>query len=278
MGAEGVGKTSLVRRFLYNSFQHRHIPTVEELYARVICLTPEISVRVSILDTSGTDQFPAMRRHAIQSCQAILLVYSLACPASLQFLKLRLQEILEMRGGQLDLPVVLVGNKVDLCRGRYHLSAKDGDWLDDEFPGHNIPLLECSARENKHVTNVFQTFFKLSPFAPMINNIMTQKISRTISLKSPDLYRKCTPILEVMEKPRNSISSPWLCRRNTWNIHHKKRSSSCLPQNKAEAWKAEPSGVEAYLEPKIKHSHIRSPFVTKKRITDSEQPLECKVS
>ena len=118
MGGEGVGKTSLVRRFLYNSFQHRHIPTVEELYPRNFCLSPSVSVRGSILDTSGTDQFPAMRRHAILTSQAILLVYSLACPASLHWIQLRLTEIREVRGGKLDLPVVLVGNKVDLERSR----------------------------------------------------------------------------------------------------------------------------------------------------------------
>ena len=34
MGAEGVGKTSILRRFLFDQFQHQHSPTVEEMYSR----------------------------------------------------------------------------------------------------------------------------------------------------------------------------------------------------------------------------------------------------
>ena len=34
MGAEGVGKTSILRRFLFDQFQHQHSPTVEEMFSR----------------------------------------------------------------------------------------------------------------------------------------------------------------------------------------------------------------------------------------------------
>jgi GTPase SAR1 family protein len=60
MGAEGVRKTAIIKRFLFNSFQREHIRTVEEQYSRNVPLDKYISLRVSILDTSGREQFPAI--------------------------------------------------------------------------------------------------------------------------------------------------------------------------------------------------------------------------
>ena len=34
MGAEGVGKTVILRRFLFDQFQHQHSPTVEEMFSK----------------------------------------------------------------------------------------------------------------------------------------------------------------------------------------------------------------------------------------------------
>ena len=206
LGAEGVGKTSILRRFLFDQFQHQPRPTVEEMYSRDFPLATDLTLRVDLLDTCGADQFPAMRRMALLTGHAFLIVYSLASPASLQVARARLEELRQVppstppprppllalplppqvRGGLAGVAVVVAGNKADLTRGRGYLARGDGDWLARDFPGAQVgsrgsssssstssssssststlpgqvPLLECSARDNTRVTELFQALVR----------------------------------------------------------------------------------------------------------------------
>ena len=162
MGGEAVGKTSIVRRFLFDTFQHRHQPTVEELYSRDFSLSPRLTLGVDFLDTSGSLQFPAMRRHAILSAHAFLLVYTLGCPASLATARALLREISELRGGLQGLPVLMAGNKADLQRGRAFKAARHRDWLEQEHPGVRVPLVECSAKDNINIQALYANLLKES--------------------------------------------------------------------------------------------------------------------
>ena len=62
MGDICVGKSSIIKRFLYGQFDEEHRPTVEDLHSRDFELGGN-TLKVDILDTSGEDQFPAMRRY-----------------------------------------------------------------------------------------------------------------------------------------------------------------------------------------------------------------------
>ena len=61
MGDSFVGKSSIVKRFLFGSYAEKYTATVEDLYTRDYEFGGN-SLKVDILDTSGDCQFPAMRR------------------------------------------------------------------------------------------------------------------------------------------------------------------------------------------------------------------------
>ena len=61
MGDTFVGKSAIVKRFLFGTFNTKYVATVEDLYSRDYELAGT-ALNVDILDTSGDAQFPAMRR------------------------------------------------------------------------------------------------------------------------------------------------------------------------------------------------------------------------
>ncbi len=61
MGDSFVGKSAIIKRFLYAAFDQTYAATVEDLYSRDYELGAT-SLKVDILDTSGESEFPAMRR------------------------------------------------------------------------------------------------------------------------------------------------------------------------------------------------------------------------
>lgn len=151
LGAAGVGKTALIRRFLEDSFETKHRRTVEELHSKEYELGG-MKVTVHILDTSGSYPFPAMRKLSIQTGDAFALVYAVDDADSLETVKSLREEILEVKQDKCT-PIVVVGNKSDRCdervvAGEDVLTTVELDW--------NSSFLEASAKENDNVLEVFR--------------------------------------------------------------------------------------------------------------------------
>lgn len=154
LGAGGVGKTSLVARFVKNEFPEIHNPTVEDLYEKPIHLRKGVSAFLQVLDTAGTYQFPAMRRVTLQFGEAFIIVYGVNDPDSLEeALKLQ-QEIYEAKGTE-DVPMVIVGNKCDLASTRTDEPLVRRAIASTLLRGNNCVLAETSAKYDVNVSGVF---------------------------------------------------------------------------------------------------------------------------
>ena len=85
LGAPGVGKTSIVRRYLYNEMPHgyvkvqyfhmyfRYAETVEDLHSRDLNIAG-VKLPLDIVDTGF--HYPDMRRLSMATADAFLLVYA----------------------------------------------------------------------------------------------------------------------------------------------------------------------------------------------------------
>jgi len=91
-GAGGVGKSSLVLRFIKGTFRDTYIPTVEDTYRQVISCDKSVCT-LQITDTTGSHQFPAMQRLSISKGHAFILVYSITSKQSLEELKPIYQQV-----------------------------------------------------------------------------------------------------------------------------------------------------------------------------------------
>ncbi|CAG2106604.1 unnamed protein product, partial [Medioppia subpectinata] len=103
--------TSIVRRLLSDKFEEIHKPTIEELYQNDYKLKDsDLTLTLELLDTSGSYTFPAMRKLAMSTGDAFVLVYAIDDMDSFDEVTRLKDEILAQRGPDIP-PIVTVGNK-----------------------------------------------------------------------------------------------------------------------------------------------------------------------
>ncbi|XP_054459728.1 GTP-binding protein Rhes-like [Anoplopoma fimbria] len=153
LGAAGVGKSSLIRRFLHDRFEHKYTRTVEELH-----VLEYGKMRLEILDTSGSYSFPAMRELSIRHSDAFALVYAVDDAASLEEVRRLRDEILELRCGR-SAHITVVGCKADLrdTEGRVLLAADVMSTVEDEW---DADFVEASARTGGNAVGVFRSLLQ----------------------------------------------------------------------------------------------------------------------
>merc|ERR1719427_1282791 len=111
LGLDRVGKSSLLRRCLFNVYEPMYSPTVEDLYKGQIVYNSQ-KYNMTIHEMGGTRQFPVMRQMLIKKSDGFILVYSVDSKPSFEEVR-RLYDIIADVKGSRDVPVVLVGNKSD---------------------------------------------------------------------------------------------------------------------------------------------------------------------
>lgn len=137
LGGPMVGKSALIKRFLFNSFPEKHKPTVEDLYSHEFDIgSPSgVPLKVDILDTAGDFQFPAMRRLSIANASAFLLVYAIDSSVSFDQVKGCFEEIREQRQDFQEVPIIIAGNKMDIGLNRREVEFDEVcDWVHDHLP------------------------------------------------------------------------------------------------------------------------------------------------
>ncbi|XP_038257129.1 GTP-binding protein Di-Ras2 [Dermochelys coriacea] len=155
-GAGGVGKSSLVLRFVKGTFKESYIPTIEDTYRQVISCDKSICT-LQITDTTGSHQFPAMQRLSISKGHAFILVFSITSRQSLEELKPIYEQICQIKGDVESIPIMLVGNKSDENQNR-EVENSDGEAMAKKW---KCAFMETSAKLNHNVKELFQELLNL---------------------------------------------------------------------------------------------------------------------
>ncbi|XP_076338655.1 ras-related protein Rap-1b-like isoform X2 [Tachypleus tridentatus] len=190
MGSSRVGKTAIIKRFLDQIFPEEHVPTIEELYTTEYKIGG-VLFKLNILDTSGSYEFPAMRRLAISSSDAFLLVYSIENTESFEEVRRLRNSVLEARSS--SVPIVVVGNKNDLEENRLIRKelAETIVCIDWEHG-----FVESSAKNNTNVTNIFRELFSEYHLKCEKPPTTTKGRRRSLPVNIIPLYFKEKPILK----------------------------------------------------------------------------------
>jgi len=178
-GAAGVGKSSLVVRFLRGTYRDGYVPTVEDTYLQVINCNGQICT-LQITDTAGGHQFPAMQRLSISKGHAFILVYSVTSRQSLEELRSIFKEIRDIKGVDMEnVPIMLVGNKCDDTLSR-EVSTQEATALATAW---KTGYTETSARSNHNVQELFRDLLQMEKRRTMSLELDTKKQSSAVGDK-----------------------------------------------------------------------------------------------
>ena len=156
VGTPGVGKTSLTRRFVYDTFSEKYLYTVgANMSKKVLDLTPpgtdeRWSVVLIVWDIMGERTFLDLVKEAyFRGASGVVAVADLTRPETFGEFDTWIHAVKEVAGA--DVPVVIFANKVDL------VDFQTLDWspLATSAAQHAAPLLPTSAKSGENVENPF---------------------------------------------------------------------------------------------------------------------------
>ncbi|KAG8935543.1 ERMES complex Ca(2+)-binding regulatory GTPase gem1 [Tulasnella sp. 418] len=169
VGDEGVGKSTIVTTLIKESF----IANVQHVVPEVT-IPPEVTpekVTTHIIDTSPGPQDRPHLDTELRKAHAICLVYAIDNPNS--FDRIPAYWLPYFRSLGVNLPVILVGNKIDLRGGEVTNQALEDEIMPimNEFKEVET-CVECSARTPVNISEIF--FFAqkavLHPTAPLYDS------------------------------------------------------------------------------------------------------------
>ena len=112
LGHFGVGKTSLIRRFVEDSFSDNYIVSIGvHITKRVVEITADNSISFILWDLEGTDDLTLIRDSFLLGTHGVVFVFDVTRPSTFQNLNEDLKIVHEKLT---DVPMLVVGNKIDL--------------------------------------------------------------------------------------------------------------------------------------------------------------------
>ncbi|MFW9781909.1 MAG: GTP-binding protein [Candidatus Heimdallarchaeota archaeon] len=150
-GEGGVGKTSMVHRFVEDSFLTDYKSTIGTSIMKKECDFEglESKVRFVIWDLAGQSQFKRVRQSYLSKAEAGILVFDVTRRDTFDNLEGWYKE---SRDVSPTISLILVGNKIDLVEDRV-ISTEEGEGLAKRL---NLSYIETSAKTGENINDAFK--------------------------------------------------------------------------------------------------------------------------
>jgi Ras-related protein Rab-6A len=150
LGEQSVGKTSLITRFMYDSFDNTYQATIGIDFLSKTMYLDDRTIRLQLWDTAGQERFRSLIPSYIRDSSVAVVVYDITNANSFQQTSKWIDDVRTERGP--DVIIMLVGNKTDLADKR-QVSIEEGERKAKEL---SVMFIETSAKAGYNVKQLFR--------------------------------------------------------------------------------------------------------------------------
>jgi small GTP-binding protein len=158
LGDFAVGKTSLLRRFVYDLFNDKYISTIGVKVSRkTVAITRAddvVELTIMLWDLGGGEEFSRVRASYLRGAAGAVLVCDLTRPETLDRLRTYADELLSISPGA---DLILAANKRDLVDGQ-RLTAAQVEAVASSF---SASCYLTSAKTGEEVETLFRHLGRL---------------------------------------------------------------------------------------------------------------------
>lgn len=158
LGEQSVGKTSLITRFMYDTFDGNYQATIGIDFLSKTMYLDDRTVRLQLWDTAGQERFRSLIPSYIRDSSVAIVVYDVTNRDSFQSTSKWVEDVRAERGNEVI--IALVGNKTDLNDKR-EVSTEEGEQRAKEY--NNVMFLETSAKAGHNVMPLFKKIAQALP-------------------------------------------------------------------------------------------------------------------
>mmetsp|Transcript_10587 Transcript_10587/g.23359 ORF Transcript_10587/g.23359 Transcript_10587/m.23359 type:complete len:213 (+) Transcript_10587:79-717(+) len=157
LGEQAVGKTSVITKFMYDTFDNNYQATIGIDFLSKTMYLEDRTVRLQLWDTAGQERFRSLIPSYIRDSSGAIVVYDITNRASFLNTSKWIEDVRCERGK--DVVIVLVGNKTDLA-DRRQVSTEEGE---ERAKENNVMFIETSAKMGYNIKALFRQLAQALP-------------------------------------------------------------------------------------------------------------------
>ena len=171
LGEQGVDKTSLITRFMYDTFDDHYQATIGIDFLSKTMYLDDKTIRLQLWDTAGQERFRSLIPSYIRDSRVAIVVYDITKKKSFDFIDKWIEDVKNERGEE-NVILCIVGNKNDLTDER-QVTIEEGQEKSRAL-GAKI-FMETSTKAGYNVKNLFKKIAKSLPeFQDSNSNIINE--------------------------------------------------------------------------------------------------------
>jgi len=180
LGEQSVGKTSLITRFMYDSFDNTYQATIGIDFLSKTMYLEDRTVRLQLWDTAGQERFRSLIPSYIRDSTVAVVVYDITNANSFHQTSKWIDDVRTERGS--DVIIMLVGNKTDLSDKR-QVSTEEGERKAKEL---NVMFIETSAKAGYNVKQLFRRVAAALPGMDSTENKPPEDMQEVVLKDAPN--------------------------------------------------------------------------------------------
>ena len=157
LGDSGVGKTSLIHRYIKGEFTEYSEPTVGALCSSKVVRVGDRDVELEIWDTAGQEKYRSLVPMYYRDAECAIVVYDIRNPESYDLALEYIDQIQQARSEKEF--IVIVGNKVDLEPQRKVYVETVKQFAEEK----GFLFSEVSAKSGQGIKEMFEEIAKRLP-------------------------------------------------------------------------------------------------------------------